>query len=216
MIEDVHLGDVVVGWAEKTGASGVVQWDFVRYNNKNKVEPLGFLDKPDRRLLNALGSLLEKHESKRTKFAEHLKRITNRDDFAHPGLSNDNLYKSTYVHEEDATFQACDRCDHNQLVDREARKDTGFVFHQGTIVSGDSVMQNAQQRDKISSRSHNALCFEMEAAGVMDDKRCLVVRGIADYADSHKTGMWQKYAAATAAAFAREFLYTIQPQECTY
>jgi nucleoside phosphorylase len=214
-IEDIHLGDVVVGWAEKTGAPGVVQWDFVRYYNENKVESLGSLDKPDRRLLNALGVLLGNHELKKTKFVEHLKRITNHNGFSHPGLSNNKLYKSTYVHEEDATSWACDRCDHNQLVDREARKDTSFVFHQGTIVSGDSVMRDAQQRDKISRRFHNALCFEMEAAGVMDDKRCLIVRGIADYADSHKSDMWQKYAAATAAAFAREFLYTIQPHECT-
>ena len=49
----------------------------------------------------------------------------------------------------------------------------------------------------------------MEAAGVMDDTRCLSIRGIAVYADSHKNGSWQNYAAGTAAAFAREFLFTI-------
>jgi hypothetical protein len=47
----------------------------------------------------------------------------------------------------------------------------------------------------------------MEAAGVMDETRCLVIRGIADYSDSHKNQFWQDYAAATAASFAREFLY---------
>ena len=31
---------------------------------------------------------------------------------------------------------------------------------------------------------------------------CLVVRGICDYADSHKNKRWQGYAAATAAAYA--------------
>ena len=51
------------------------------------------------------------------------------------------------------------------------------------------------------------LCFEMEAAGLMLDFPCLVVRGICDYADSHKNKIWQKYAAATAAAFAKELLY---------
>lgn len=214
-IQDVHLGDVVIGWAEKTGAPGVVQWDFVRYYREDKVESLGSLDKPDRLLLNALGVLLSNYELNKTGFAEHLKRITKHNRFSHPGLSTDKLYKATYDHQEDTTSGTCDHCDSNQLVDREARKDTGFVFHQGTIVSGDSVMQDARQRDKISRRFHDALCFEMEAAGVMDDKRCLVVRGIADYADSHKNGLWQNYAAATAAAFAREFLYTILPHECT-
>jgi len=40
----------------------------------------------------------------------------------------------------------------------------------------------------------------------MDTFPCLVVRGICDYADSHKNKKWQPYAAATAAAFAKEFL----------
>ncbi len=51
----------------------------------------------------------------------------------------------------------------------------------------------------------------MEAAGVVDQTRCLVIRGIADYADSHMNGIWQPYAAGTAAAFARELLLIIQP-----
>jgi nucleoside phosphorylase len=212
--EDIHLGDVVVGWADKTGAPGVVQWDFMRYYSENKIESLGTLDKPDRRLLNALGVLLSKHELEETKFVEHLERATRLPGFSHPGLSSDKLYKSTYAHKQDKDSSACEQCDPNQLVDRGARKDIRFVFHQGTIVSGNSVMMDAQRRDKISDWFYNALCFEMEAAGVMDDTRCLVVRGIADYADSHKNGIWQRYAAATAAAFAREFLYTIQPHEC--
>lgn len=31
-----------------------------------------------------------------------------------------------------------------------------------------------------------ALCFKMEAAGLIADFPCLVVRSICDYADSHK------------------------------
>ena len=73
-------------------------------------------------------------------------------------------------------------------------------------------MEDPHRRDEISQIYYNALCFEMEAAGVMDDIRCLVIRGICDYADSHKSDLWQDYAAGTAAAFAREFLFTIGPQ----
>ncbi|KAL3444390.1 hypothetical protein BJX65DRAFT_310973 [Aspergillus insuetus] len=46
----------------------------------------------------------------------------------------------------------------------------------------------------------------MEAAGLMNTYPCLVIRGICDYADSHKNKAWQGYAAATAAAFAKELL----------
>jgi hypothetical protein len=40
----------------------------------------------------------------------------------------------------------------------------------------------------------------------MNDFPCLVVRGICDYADSHKNKAWQPYAAATAAACAKAIL----------
>jgi hypothetical protein len=40
-----------------------------------------------------------------------------------------------------------------------------------------------------------------------------VIRGICDYADSHKNKQWQKYAAATAAAHAKELLSVIQLEE---
>ena len=57
------------------------------------------------------------------------------------------------------------------------------------------------------------LCVEMEAAGLMDEFSCLVIRGTCDYADSHKNERWQPYAAATAAAYAKELLSIIPAQE---
>ncbi|KAL3484637.1 nucleoside phosphorylase domain-containing protein [Aspergillus germanicus] len=56
------------------------------------------------------------------------------------------------------------------------------------------------------SRQHGILCFEMEAAGLMDVLPCLVVRGISDYCDSHKNKKWQGYAAINAAAYSKELL----------
>jgi hypothetical protein len=70
-------------------------------------------------------------------------------------------------------------------------------------------MKSEVTRDKISAQFHNALCFEMEAAGLMDIFPCLVIRGICDYSDSHKNKDWQEYAAAAAAAYARELLLTM-------
>lgn len=49
----------------------------------------------------------------------------------------------------------------------------------------------------------------MEAAGIMNTFPCVVIRGICDYADSHKNDRWQGYAAATAAAYAKELLEVI-------
>ena len=208
--EDIHLGDVVVGWAEQTGVPAVVQYDLIRREEDEKVHLLGTLDKPHRRLLNALGILLANHISQETKFEQHLERIRGLKGFSYPGLERDKLYKPTYRHDDGPD---CSLCDPSHLVERKPRENKDLIFHQGTILSGDMVMKNAQLRDEISQAFYNAHCFEMEAAGVMDDTHCLIIRGIADYSDSHKNQSWQGYAAATAAAFAREFLYTIQPHD---
>ncbi|OLN92294.1 Kinesin light chain 1 [Colletotrichum chlorophyti] len=47
----------------------------------------------------------------------------------------------------------------------------------------------------------------MEAAGAIADFPCLVVRGISDYCDSHKNDQWHGYAAAVAAAYARQLFF---------
>ncbi|KAI0435423.1 hypothetical protein F5Y09DRAFT_327738 [Xylaria sp. FL1042] len=66
--------------------------------------------------------------------------------------------------------------------------------------------------DKLSS-DKDVLCFEMEAAGLMNHFPCLVIRGICDYSDSHKNILWQGYAAMTAAAYAKDLLGRVAPNK---
>ena len=58
-----------------------------------------------------------------------------------------------------------------------------------------------------------ALCFEMEGAGIIESLQCLVIRSICDYADSHKNKLWQPYAAAAAAAYAKELILAMPISE---
>ena len=74
------------------------------------------------------------------------------------------------------------------------------------------MIKHGGTRDKLGQEL-GILCFEMEAAGLMDNFPCLVIRGICDYADSHKNKQWQGYAAATAAAYAKELLTVIHPNQ---
>ncbi len=69
----------------------------------------------------------------------------------------------------------------------------------GRIGSGDAVMKSAEDRDRVAA-IHNLIAFEMESAGIWDEIPCITVKGICDYADSHKNKQWQDYAAATAAS----------------
>jgi len=75
-------------------------------------------------------------------------------------------------------------------------------------------MKDAKRRDEISNdMGESVLCFETEAAGLMNDFPCLVIRGICDYSDSHKNKEWQRYAAAIAAAEAKELLRHVAREE---
>jgi len=75
------------------------------------------------------------------------------------------------------------------------------------------VIKDGVLRDQLA-QPYNVLCFEMEAAGVMANFPCLVIRGISDYCDTHKNDLWHGYAAATAASYARE-LFSHIPREIT-
>ncbi|KAL6867144.1 ankyrin repeat-containing domain protein [Trichoderma novae-zelandiae] len=105
----------------------------------------------------------------------------------------------------------CQFCDQSKLIKRRRRS---IRVHHGLIASGNKVIKDGLLREKLKSAlGGEALCFETEAAGLMNNFPCLVIRGICDYCDSHKNNAWQEHAAAVAAAFAKELLGCIQPSD---
>ncbi|KAH7122792.1 nucleoside phosphorylase domain-containing protein [Dendryphion nanum] len=105
----------------------------------------------------------------------------------------------------------CRFCDTARVIKRKPRE---MRVHYGLIASGNQVIKDAKFRDNLNQRfDQNVLCVEMEAAGLMNDFPCIVIRGICDYADSHKNQAWQEHAAAVAAAFAKEVLSVVPVQE---
>jgi nucleoside phosphorylase len=204
---DVRLGDVVVSNPHKVHG-GVVQYD------SGKATPSGFdrtgsLNTPPTILLNAVANLQAEHMRGRSKLLEYSSMLNDLPDFRRSAAGLDILFKAEYNHKKGAT---CKECSKNYLVVREARRQEVMV-HYGTIASGNQVMKDAAQRDRVSADLGGVLCFEMEAAGLMNAFPCLVIRGICDYADSHKNKKWQPYAAGTAAAYAKEVLLVIPPAE---
>ncbi|OLN97084.1 hypothetical protein CCHL11_02167 [Colletotrichum chlorophyti] len=127
-------------------------------------------------------------------------------------MASTNAATSTFPFE-DASLQeatqtrACPHCDPKKEIKRRERRSPDPFVHYGVIASGNSVVKDGISRDEIVQRLENkCICFEMEAAGLMDNFPCLVIRGICDYVDTHKNDRWQNYSAATAAAFAKELL----------
>lgn len=137
------------------------------------------------------------------------------DGFSRPAPETDCLYASNLVHPQHKMSQCVDVCAKLPLsiVPRRVRAEhvKDPMIHYGLIASGNRLMQNAEVRDRLANEK-DILCFEMEAAGIMNRFPCMVVRGICDYSDSHKNKVWQGYAALTAAAYAKDLLYEILPQ----
>lgn len=206
---DIRLGDVVVSKPTRE-FGGVVQYDYGKTISGGGFERTGLLNKPRSVLLTALARLEAAHKAAPSKMptllAEMLERNPGMGKFTYQGRDRDILFDSEYDHcDENDT---CDYCDTQRVVVRPDRTSCEPVVHYGLIASGNQVIKHAKTRDRLA-RELGILCFEMEAAGVMDDFQCLVVRGICDYSDSHKNKQWQEYAAATAAAFAKELLSVV-------
>jgi nucleoside phosphorylase len=200
---DVRLGDVVVSTPHGTHG-GVVQYDSGKTTMAG-FERVGSLNSPPGILLGAVAKVRANHMKRRSKLLEYLSKLVSLPGFEREAAGPDILFKAEYSHEGGTTCRACSR-DH--LVAREARRQE-VVVHYGTIASGNQVMKTAVERDRLSAEFGGVLCFEMEAAGLMNRFPCLVIRGICDYADSHKNKQWQMYAAGTAAAYAKEVLSVI-------
>jgi len=120
------------------------------------------------------------------------------------------LYRAGYEHVDGAS--TCELCDPAQEVTRNARDDSEPRILFGTIASGSQAINHAETRERLQ-RDLGVLCFETEAAGLMSDFPCLVIRGICNYSDSHKNGRWEKYAAASAATFAKELLQYVSAEQ---
>lgn len=98
-------------------------------------------------------------------------------------------------------------------LDDRSEEEQVHIFY-STIASANSLIKDGVERDRLSQDlGGNILCFEIEAAGLVNNFPYLIIRGICDYADSHKNKKWQPYTAATAAAYAKEVLSVIKAKE---
>jgi nucleoside phosphorylase len=206
---DIRLGDVVVSKPGKQNG-GVVQYDFGRTIEEGRFVHTGSLNAPPSVLMTAVNTLQARHNLRGNRLVHYLSVMDTprlKRKYTYQGEDNDKLFEAAYDHV--GTGSTCERCDTSKLVERHARDDANPIVHYGTIASGNQVMRHGSTRDRLRRESDDILCFEMEAAGLMNNFPCVVIRGICDYADSHKNKRWQEYAAATAAAYAKELLSII-------
>ncbi|KAF2829005.1 purine and uridine phosphorylase [Ophiobolus disseminans] len=215
---EIVLGDVVVS-SPRGNHGGVLQYDKGAWQGQGRLNFRGHTNGVPGDLMAAVNNFRAEGWSK-TNIGETLKQIRLKLDekrqgqYDDPGPIRDRLFEDSYEHQGTELDDCKDCCNADYTISRfergepAARPTDEPSVHFGNIASSNQLQISAVERNRVHLE-HEAICFEMEAAGVMEEHSCVVIRGICDYADSHKNKGWQNYAAATAAAYAKGLLSMI-------
>ena len=211
---DIRLGDVVV-CKPSNGNGGVLAYDLGKALPGGKFEITASLNAPPKPLLTALTLFQSRGERHAHEFTGLLSPIPQGLPLAYgrPGPDRDKLFDEEYSHE-DVDDLFCNKCNLDRLVTRNKRESGHPAVYYGTIGSGGSVISDVSIRNYLKDEL-KIICVETEAAGLMNHFPCLVIRGISDYADSHKNKVWYRYAALAASAVAKELLGIVAVEEVT-
>jgi nucleoside phosphorylase len=217
---DVRFGDIVIG-SRRGGTGGMCQYDYDQTIKTRRFQRIGHPSQPPLVLRDAISGLKSRcykvgHQVEASIIAllDTWPRL--KPDFSRPSQTSDRLYKPGIVHPQSSEV-ACEVVCGSQTAElvlrseREKREDNPAI-HYGVIASANHLMEDAMMRD-IIAKEEGVLCFEMEAAGLMNHFPCLIVRGICDYSDSHKNAEWQGYAAMSATAYTKDLLSTMVPSQ---
>ncbi|KAL6699043.1 hypothetical protein J3F84DRAFT_393463 [Trichoderma pleuroticola] len=185
----VRLGDIIV--SKPVGEyPGVVQWDLGKATETGFVRT-GSLDRPPK----------TNHEMEGHKISQFLEELAKK----WPRLASKYTWNDRL---KDTLFEAENAKPTNNLNAWQA------IFATPWQTMAALVIKDGSMRDEINARlGGQVLCVEMEAAGMMNNFPCLVIRGICDYADSKKNDDWHGYAAGIAAAFTKELLQIMDQEE---
>ncbi|KAH9225153.1 hypothetical protein K456DRAFT_1879191 [Colletotrichum gloeosporioides 23] len=225
---EILLGDVVIG-------KSMVQYDLGRqypssFNQKDDVDDsLSRLNKDVRTFLTTYETHHGRNDLQQriTKILAQIQQVAIAQDrhcYDRPAAQEDVLFEPNYPHRhqdqsgcvcqkgavcDGATKASCQqlKCDVQHQVSRkrlESKKPESRI-HIGRIGSGDTVMKSGEHRDRVAAE-HGIIAFEMEGAGVWEEIPCIIIKGVCDYADSHKNKSWQDFAAAMAASATKALL----------
>ncbi|KAG8626178.1 hypothetical protein KVT40_006579 [Elsinoe batatas] len=228
----IRLGDVVV-------SNAIYQHDLAK-QNEDGVE---IITDNDRQLPQLRGKAAAWIKHLSPKDIARIAKNTNIDfvlygdllaeKYTQPALDTDRIYDRTRRHKHRSGCSLCAQATETtgtvcSTVHNEAcsainckpepmppRTRTGTEIFIGPYVSGSQVIKSAQHRAKLVEL-FGALALEMEGAGSCGEYPILIVKGIVDYADSHKNKRWRLYPAAMAALCTRAIIQDMQLGSGTY
>ncbi|PLB43850.1 purine and uridine phosphorylase [Aspergillus steynii IBT 23096] len=228
--KDIVLGDIIIS----TGLKQVDFGRYYQSGFVPKDDPEDNFGRPVERLRSFL-RMLSETDHYYTRVADATNSTLNAllqsktgQSLEYPGAHRDHLYESTYQHQcrSEQTCRTCDPtsgavcqhaldtscdqlgCEPGHTVARPRLRESGPthpVVHFGRVACSDGVMKSARDRDRLVEK-YDVIGFEMEAAGAWDTFPTVIVKGVCDYADSHKNKLWQGYGAAVAASCMKALL----------
>ncbi|KAF2177358.1 purine and uridine phosphorylase [Zopfia rhizophila CBS 207.26] len=135
----------------------------------------GVLNAPPVVLLSAVSKLRALHHQGQNNLPTYLSTFNPLETFSRNTAGSNVLFNATYNRIGEATCE-------------QYSKEMEVVVYYGIIASGNQVVKDGVTRDRISAELGGVMCFEMEAARLMNNFPCLVIQ------------------AATAAAYVKEIL----------
>ncbi|KAI5459959.1 nucleoside phosphorylase domain-containing protein [Mariannaea sp. PMI_226] len=195
---DIRLGDVLVALPEGDRA-GLVAYELGKDVGEDNIQLLFHghaLARTETIVRSAIGKIKLRGSNAFLSYYQQIKDEKHANGtFIDPGQDQDILYEL------------------DEVVSRPLRPESQRTkVWYGPIGSGEKLIENSRRRDELRDQL-NIIGLEMGAAGTMNTIPVGVIRGVCDYADSHRNEDWQPYAAAMAAAYAKTILNTIQPKK---
>jgi nucleoside phosphorylase len=226
--EEIFLGDVII-------SDAVIEYNFGRQYRGGFMRKTGVKDtlgRPNQEIQSLLAGLQPQQSRRdfRAKVVQHLQIIqTAQPHWSQPSSADNVLYEATYQHKhyrsgsphlyccfdntsDDVCQEALDTtcillgyaqdqiCQHQDYME-----DCSPTIQIRTITSADTMMKSSEHHDDLA-KAEGVIGFEMEGTGVWNNISSIIIKGVCDYADSHKNKAWQVYAAATGAATTKAFL----------
>ncbi|KAF2194323.1 hypothetical protein K469DRAFT_196098 [Zopfia rhizophila CBS 207.26] len=161
---DIRLGDVVVaGPSDKSvGPVGVIGYELGAETIKGFI-PKDWQAPTETRLRIAI---------ERIEFNARVEGSYDSPQYLDILATRDHGQKFQHPDVEDQLYEG----DTDRLVPRQPRPTQGPTVHYGFIASGYKLVKNAKLRDALRDK-YGIICFEMEAAGLMNILPVAVIRG---------------------------------------
>jgi nucleoside phosphorylase len=172
---DIRLGDIVVS-SPKDGSPGVYHHDFGKMIQGLPFVHTGFLNPPPRGVRSVINGLSSKYRGE----GHHASILQTwpllEEDYSRPARESDRLFASEFVHTSKTTCEESCATRLEKIITRRTRKvnNGGPYIHYSIIASGNQLIKDAMMRDRYAEEK-DVLCFEMEAAGIMNDFPSLII-----------------------------------------